>query len=265
MRKTQKTPCFKGQNKRLSKSQRKRRPIFEPLEERALLTSYIVDTLDDSNAADGKVSLREALIAANTNLPFVDAPQGGVGPGVIDSIRFAASLNGQIIALSGLGSLPISDAVDLADSNSLPVVIDGGGQGVFIVANNTPNASISNIVIRNGQSTEGGGLRVGANSSVQLSNTVFQNNRADNGGAIFNAGGSLTLIGTTISNNRTIATNGSGGGIFVQSGSVILVNSQISFNSALRAGGGIEITNGTLSLTRTNLINNDVKQLAPRQ
>ena len=46
-----------------------------------LLTAYVVDTLDDNPATgpsdtDAHVSLREAIIAANTNAPFGDAPAG---------------------------------------------------------------------------------------------------------------------------------------------------------------------------------------------
>ena len=49
---------------------------LEPLESRHMLTAFFVDSIGDdaSGTTDGFVSLREAIIAAETDMPFGDAP-----------------------------------------------------------------------------------------------------------------------------------------------------------------------------------------------
>ena len=54
-------------------------------------------------AGDDLISLREAITAANTNLPFGDAPAGD-GGGIVDEITFAPSLIGQSIMLGRRGT-----------------------------------------------------------------------------------------------------------------------------------------------------------------
>ncbi len=76
----------------------------------AFATTYVVDTLADVSAADGQLSLREAVMAASTNAAVGDAP---AGEATGDSISFASALSGGTIALTA--SLPsISDDLALA-------------------------------------------------------------------------------------------------------------------------------------------------------
>ncbi|HRX81501.1 MAG TPA: hypothetical protein P5307_20670, partial [Pirellulaceae bacterium] len=66
---------------------RARRMLFEPLEDRRLLTLYVVTSLEDGiTDGDGKLTLREALLGAETNLPSGDAIAGSATE--IDEIRF---------------------------------------------------------------------------------------------------------------------------------------------------------------------------------
>ena len=53
-------------------------PLLENLETRRLLANIVVNTLGDAasdgdGSTDGQISLREAIIAANTNAAFGDA------------------------------------------------------------------------------------------------------------------------------------------------------------------------------------------------
>src|SRR5262245_41209997 len=73
-----------------------RTPSFEVLEDRRLLAVFTVNSnLDVVNNADGVLTLREAVAAANAN------------PTTFDTVNFAASLNGQTIQLSSLGEIGI--------------------------------------------------------------------------------------------------------------------------------------------------------------
>ena len=70
----------------------------------AVLT--VNSALDNTTAGDGLVTLREAIIAANTDTT-TDLGQTGAGH---DEIRFAQSLNGATIQLSSIGELEITSA-----------------------------------------------------------------------------------------------------------------------------------------------------------
>ena len=96
---------------------------YEALEPRQLLATLTVTTTSDvaDGGIDGEISLREAIIATNTNAPFGDAPAGDVFD---DRIEFADSLLGQTITLNG-SELSITDQL----------TIFAEGEGVTIDAN----------------------------------------------------------------------------------------------------------------------------------
>ena len=82
---------------------------------------------------------------------------------------------------------------------------------------------------------------------------------ADNGGGgIYNVGGTLLITDATISDNLADGAAGSGGGLLTIGGSVTVTDTTFDGNAANRAGGAIEITGGTLSLTDSDLVDNDV-------
>ncbi|MEZ5941406.1 MAG: CSLREA domain-containing protein [Planctomycetaceae bacterium] len=120
----------------LSARNRPGRYATEFLEERRLLTAYVVDTLDDDPAGgtgdtDGFISLREAVQAANTNAVFGDAPAGNSG--AVDTISLSATLNGNSIFLGG-SQLIISDALSIAGPGADLLTIDAiGNSRVFLV------------------------------------------------------------------------------------------------------------------------------------
>jgi CSLREA domain-containing protein len=63
-------------------------PQVASLEDRLAPAIITVTSLDDNINPDGQVTLREALIAANTNAPYDVAGAGEAGP-VVDQIVFA--------------------------------------------------------------------------------------------------------------------------------------------------------------------------------
>src|SRR5688500_13133123 len=72
------------------------RPLFEPLEDRLLLASLLVNSAADNlTPLDGQVTLREAILAANTDTA-TDLGHLAGGP---DTITFAESLRGRTIFL----------------------------------------------------------------------------------------------------------------------------------------------------------------------
>ena len=95
------------------------RPRIERLEDRTVPTTFTVNTTAMDLAADGQVSLLEAIQAANTNAPAGDAPAGTAG---LDTIRFTPALNGQTITVPAPG---------LTVSEDLTITGPGAGREFF--------------------------------------------------------------------------------------------------------------------------------------
>ena len=90
-----------------------RRHTCEQLEQRAMLTTFVVDTLSDIvDAQDNRTSLREAVLSANEN------------PGE-DEIRFADRVTGRLLLQNG--ELAISDSVRIVGPGAHLLTIDALG------------------------------------------------------------------------------------------------------------------------------------------
>ncbi len=222
-----------------------RRLHVEQLEDRRMLAVITVDSLADNLFVDGEVTLREAIAAANTNLPVGDAPTGSI---VGDTIRFAAALSGQTITLGG-AELSITEALTI-DATAL-------AENVTIDANNA--SRIFNITTTGGFVFDGitlagltltGGRTTGDNAN--FSDTTFS------GGAIRSLTSILTIVQSTISGNSTTGDYADGGGIFASS-VVTLTSSTISGNSTTgnyASGGGIRTISGDVTLTSSTVSGN---------
>lgn len=190
----------------------RRRLRLESLERRALLTTFVVDSIGDDNTdiADGALTLREAIMAANMNAEFGDAPAGSVTG---DRIEFNLP-SGSTIQLD-FGELEISDDLSI-DAKRAGIVIDAGGDSRI--------------------------LNISTNETVGIKGLTLTGGVAENGGAILNAGGgTLKIYRSVISGNVANGDMGSGGGILNDENGVLQVfHSQITGNTANGFGGGIE-------------------------
>lgn len=100
-------------------------PSLELLEDRAVPTTYLVDTTLDNVKNDGLITLREAVLAANTGQPVGDAPAGDGD----DQISFAAALAGQSISFQITGDSSLGNSA-LAVARNLS--IEGLPQGELV-------------------------------------------------------------------------------------------------------------------------------------
>lgn len=191
----------------------------------ATSTIITVDTNIDSTANDGLCSLREAVGNANDNgNTFVDCPAGQSAP-IIDNIQFGSGLTGATITLLS-GSLQLTDDISL-DGNGAPgLVISGGNSDRVFRVNPSTNASLANLTIADGlTSNVGGGIE--NQGDLILNAVIVRDNESD-----FDNGGGLS-----------------------NSGTLIVTNSEIHNNSALDNGGGIYNT-GQLTLTNSIVYDN---------
>jgi hypothetical protein len=158
------------------------------------MTTFIVTTFVDENGTGADLSLREALALANAN------PDE-------DIINFAAALAGQTIVLDPLLSqLTITQSVtidgDISSSGTADITVDADGNSrVFEIndgAATTITAALNGLVITGGNAGgagNGGGILVGENDALLLSNaTVSDNTSSVSGGGIWTGeGAALTL------------------------------------------------------------------------
>ncbi len=159
------------------------------------------------------------------------------------------------------------------------VAAPGNGGGVHVTSGNLTitGGSISG----NTAAAEGGGLW---NASVDLTITggaVISGNFANGdldpagalvdlqgGGGIFNDGGTVVIndVGGAVEISGNFATGttfGSGGGILSTGGSVTITGARISNNAAVRAGGGLEIVEGNVTLINSTIDANRVATQSP--
>ena len=154
------------------------------------------------------------------------------------------------------GTLISSDLAMTGNNVGLePAVAAPGNGGALHVSGIATIEIDGGVVSENVAAREGGGLWNQAGSTMTVRNgTVVSLNRSpgagadDGGGGIFNNGGTLVLDSVTLVGNTADGASGSGGGLFSTAGMVTINGGSISGNVANRAGGGIEIIDGGLTM-----------------
>lgn len=216
-----------------------------------------VTTINDVvNQNDGQCSLREAIIAANTNT-ISGIVLGECPAGQDDALDIIKLESGETYNLTILGAgedaaetgdLDILDntaSLDLhvTTSGDNQATIDGqGSDRIFHVFD--ARVSITNITMRSGGSVTAGGGIYNGSGQVQLnSSAIILSQAALGGGAVLNAGTAAQFIMEASEISRNEATAGSGGGISNSEGQVFVKNSSaIVGNTAAVQGGGIHNT-----------------------
>ena len=209
--------------------------------------SFTVTNTNDS----GVGSLRQAIIDAN------ETPEA-------DTIAFSESLSGQAITL-GSGQLEITESLtidgDLNNDGAPDITVDANkASRVFAINDSNVDTkkivTIDGLIITNGQVEDGIGGGILSVENLTVNNSIISSSSANgtdsNGGGIFN-NGTLTVSGSTISDNTT---TGEGSGIFSQ-GTLTVTGSTISDNATtgFDGSGGI-FSNGTLTINNSTISDN---------
>ena len=232
----------------------------------ASAATFTVDTTADdaalsacTDATPGDCSLRGAINNANS--------LAGA-----DTINFDAAVfsTAQMITLT-TDSIPRqliinSDLTVNGPGASLLTLKGNAGYAVPIFEINGGIVGISGLKLTggngrtinsaNGISTAGGAIYI-SGGTVTVTGSTLSNNYANFGAAVAVLGGSLAVTGSTISNND-IGTSGNGGGIGNSGGVVTITDSTISNNTA-RIGGGIYNENGVMNITNSTVSGNIAK------
>lgn len=201
----------------------------------------VTSTLDLLDGSDGKCTLREAIIAVNTQ-----SPSGGTmgecpaGTGN-DTINLGLST-----FLLANGALSITKDVNIAGASMHFTLIDANGVNTHdrgLDIGSAAHVNLSSLGVLHGQSSgDGGGIRtVGW---LTLTNVMLANNSGVNGGGL-----AVLLPGQAVLNGAEFDQNHAskeGGGLYDNGAAAPLDWSYVSAtsNSAEFDGGGITLYNG---------------------
>ncbi|MFC0357301.1 right-handed parallel beta-helix repeat-containing protein, partial [Pseudofulvimonas gallinarii] len=245
----------------------------------------VVNILDDEHNGDGDCSLREAVLAANTNVA-VDACDAGHNSGAGDLILFVPALIGgeiqisqslvvtqslSIVGLDGLTlrrtSAPNMIVVDMAHPahdfalSSLSLIDGQGGpetgSGSAVQLRQVDQATLSDVVIRNNARPAVGRWWYDhpdkTVNELTIEDCTFEDNRATPGGPGGRGGGAVVLhrvpqvtIACSVFRHNGPEGHGPGGALrLVDAGSTVITDSLFVGNTG-RPGGAIQ-TQGTVA------------------
>jgi CSLREA domain-containing protein len=210
----------------------------------------IVNSTLDVKQNDGLCTLREAIIAANSDRRSGSRPGECIAGSGDDTIILPAGT--YILTRSDSGNENASQTGDLDIRSNLTIIgdgaavtiIDGSGITDRIIHTLTGNVTISGVTLRQGHTTGNGGGLLNQGSTLTLSDVaIMENEAAGTGGGIAQTGGSLTAVSLTVANNNA---SGNGGGLHLNNGIVSLTNSTISGNNGSGTGKDIHSRTNTI-------------------
>jgi CSLREA domain-containing protein len=222
----------------------------------ARAAGIVVNSAADVVADDGQCTLREAIIAANSDTASgATAGECAAGSGS-DTITFA---DDYVITLDG-SQLPVV--------TSVITIIGNGPANTIIQANAAPNTAtyrvlqvstagsltLDSVTVRHGRCLTCGGGGIYNLGTVTVTNSTLSGNYASHGGGIASWNYPLTVTNSTISgNNASIY----GGGIYSNSPTMTVTNSTLSGNYAGNNGGGIASFHRTSTVINSTLSGNN--------
>ncbi|HEY5640454.1 MAG TPA: CSLREA domain-containing protein, partial [Dehalococcoidia bacterium] len=224
--------------------------------------NFLVTKSADTNdgTCDADCSLREAIIAANSNAGS-------------DTINIPANTYTLTIAGSGedaaaTGDLDITDDVTLQGAGAASTTVDAAGLDRVFDVMGVVTVDIGGLTVTGGltdpsTSRNGGGIQ-NSDATLTLNGLIITGNATGNfngasGGGLANVdSGIVTINSSEIKNNMAPNTNNTGAGVAnTESGVMTINDTTISGNTALQDGGGVMNANiGFLTINNSSITGN---------
>jgi uncharacterized repeat protein (TIGR01451 family)/CSLREA domain-containing protein len=212
-----------------------------------------VTTTSDAIAASDGCSLREAIIAANTDSAVNDCPAGSgadtiaFSPALPQPATFSLTNTGAGEDGAATGDLDIAGILTIDGAGSDSTLFDGNGTDRVLEILPGARVTINGARIYNGNpgsGAGGGGVAIDATARLTLTNSLVSSNTAAGGGGV-------KVHGLLILNDSQVEEN-QGGGVSNDAGLLIFNNVDITSNSGgyaidNRNGAWLSFSGGTVS------------------
>ena len=218
-------------------------------------TLMVMNVVAGNNVADGTSGSGGAVLNNLGSLTVENSEFTG---------NSANRAGGAIEDNSSMGGMLTLTSCDFMENTTGAAPGNGGALHITGPGDSMITGGMANM---NEAAAEGGGFWNGS-GTMTVDGTSFDGNiasgdAADNGGgALFNNGGTLFVMNVMAMNNLADGESGSGGGLLSTTGAVTITESIFDANSANRAGGAIELIDGSLDFSNSEMINNDVNGTA---
>ncbi len=216
-------------------------------------TIPVNSTSDDFDQPDnGNCTLREAILAANTNTAVDGCPSGAPGPGTVDQIVVPAGIHQLTIGPRGddvaeRGDLDLTDDIEIVGAGANTTQVDATELDRIFHIHSGITASISGLALRNGNAGSDNGGGINNNGNLVLDQVEVSANFASGSGGGIRNNSQLTVHNSLLDANITLD---HGGGID-NHGDAIFSNSTVSGNDGSSLGGGLYNLGG-MELTMTH-------------
>lgn len=221
-----------------------------------------VTTTADVIADDSACSLREAVLAANSDSPVGGCPAGsGADTILLPAGTYTLALPGRTEDDGRTGDLDIHADLTLRGAGADLTVIDGARLDRILQVH-AGQVLIAGLALTNGQAGEhsqeerepGGAVHNAGTLTLEdvLVTRNFNENMLGYAGGLFNSG-SLTLLRSRVVDNWT-EHEGGGGGIWNE-GELLVEDSLLDQNHSYTAAALLNVDNGTAVLRRTRVTN----------
>jgi len=211
------------------------------LSAQTLCATLTVNTTSDTRVPGATCSLRKAIENANTNATLHPEcpPAGDYGADTIvfDPLAFPPD---HMTTSTLSGQLYLTDASTTTIDGGGVVALDGGGHTrIFLLSG---SANLEGLTISNGYAADnGGGMLVIGTATIDRCTFTGNVAQKSGGGAIFRAAGQLTVKSSTLIGNGSVSTTYYGGAIYSTGpGSLTVIGSTLSNNKANGYGGAID-------------------------
>jgi predicted outer membrane repeat protein len=215
------------------------------LEDRSVPATISVTTTADVVAADGQLSLREAITQANSN-PDADVI-------VLPAGVFRIALAGAGEDANATGDFDVTGAVTIRGAGAGKTVVDGRQlDRVFDVLNTAPDpiaVVLEKLTVRGGKVEDNGGGVALENANLLVRDAVVAGNQASGGGGGIYGWQNVALVRSTVARNYSLS---SGGGVYAEN--ITAFDSKFIGNYAVYGGGGIY--GGTITLNYCTVAGN---------
>jgi len=225
-----------------------------------------VTTAEDQDLADGFCSLREAILAANTDAARNECP-AGAGE---DRIAFALTL--PAVLQIGQDLPPVTASLAIRGPSAADLTLDGTDLFRLFVFDTAAGGGIlvlEDLTLTRGRApggtlNDGGALAVMPGERAFVDRVVFQSNSSLNGGGALLVTGSAAVVtrieirSSTFAGNRALGVLG-GGAMRVQAAEALLADSTLTANAAedpLGSGGALYAERATLEIERSTVAGN---------